>query len=297
MWRSDNLLSLAVASALLGAVALTGAANAQAGGMERISDEELGEVTGQAVLGYDVIETAEADFTRFTMGMEMEVQTNINSIAYGTDADGVSDVGMEHFSLGHIARTDGVQLDGQNYSANEIVPFVGLDPYFELAEKDGDIQGFRFGFSEARGTLSGDISTLSGQIGMELEDDGEIYQGQMLREDGTENTHRATHFGLEGEGTDCSSGVRCTSLSNLQTLEIGSRNEDGTAGFTNDFFLSFQKQDTEWALPGTPGETISTQAGVFFNLPTAMRMDLQQLETQGAPRARTEHIDRGMGLF
>lgn len=267
-------------------------------GMEPLSDQAMASVTGQAVLAHDVIQTAENDFSRFTLGMEVEVQTNINTLAFGEDAAGVSDVGIRQFSLGHIARTDGVQFDGKTYAANEIVPFVGLDPYFELAERNGDIQGFRLGFTQARGTVSGDISTLSGQIGMEVQDsDGSILAGQMLRADGSENTHRATHYGLAGAGTDCGAGQRCTELSNLQTLEVGRRLEDGSADFTNEFFMSFQREATEWVIPNSGGKTVQTPAGVFFNLPTAMRVDIQQLETQGLPRARTEHIDRGLNLF
>ncbi|MDX1589452.1 MAG: hypothetical protein R3296_10990 [Oleiphilaceae bacterium] len=267
-------------------------------GMEPLSEEDMANVTGQAVLGYDVVATTEADFSRFTLGMDVEVQTNIHTLAFGEDADGAADVGINHFSLGHIAREDGVQFDGQTYSAHEIVPFVGKDPYFELAERDGDIRGFRFGFTQARGTVSGDMDTLSGQIGMEVEGrDGNIQPGQMLRADGSVNTHRATHYGLSGDGTDCSAGNRCTALSSLRTLEVGKRLEDGSAGFTDEFFMSFQREATEWIIPNSGGQTVQTQAGVFFNLPTAMRVDIQQLESQGLPRARTEHIDRGLDLF
>ncbi|TVP53691.1 MAG: hypothetical protein EA349_13330 [Halomonadaceae bacterium] len=296
-WLSSN--ACVTRSALFVALAsVTWAVQTSAAGLQPMSEEAMAGITGQAALGFDIIETADADFSRFTLGMEVEVQTNIDTLAFGEDANGAADVGINHFALGHIARADGVQFDGKSYSANDIVPFVGLDPYFELAEKDGNIQGFRFGFSESRGTVSGDIDTLSGQIGMELVDsEGNVQAGQMLRSDGSANTHRATHFGLAGEGTDCAAGNRCTELSNLQTLEVGQRRDDGTADFTRDFFISFQKEDTEWVIPNSGGQTIQTQAGVFFNLPTAMRMELQQLQTQGLPRARTEFIDRGENLF
>lgn len=269
----------------------------QAGGLEPMSDSEMGDVTGQSMLGVDVAETEDADFTRYTIGMESEMQMNMREMVLGEDADGAAaDVGINHLSLGHIAREDGVQFDGQEYDANDIVPFVGMDPYFEMAQSGDDVVGFRLGFTEARGTLSGDISTLTGRLGMEVVDDeGDVHDGQLLQEDGSADNQRATHFGLE-DADGC--GATCVALNTMQTLEVGERDDDGNADFTNDFFISFQQEGMEWQSPGSGGEeTVSTDAGVFFNIPTAMQVDLQQLQDNGLERSRTEYIDRDMGLF
>ncbi len=266
----------------------------QAGGLEPMSNEEMGDVTGQSMLGVDVATTDDADFTRYTIGMESEMQMNMEEMALGEDGEG-ADVGIDHLSLGHIAREDGTQFDGNEYNANDIVPFVGMDPYFEMAQNDGDVVGFRLGFTEARGTLSGDISALTGRLGMEVEDeDGDIHDGQLLQDDGSADNQRATHFGLEDED-GC--GDACVALNTLQTLEVGDRDDDGNADFTNDFFISFQQEGMEWQSPGDSGEAVETDAGVFFNIPTAMQVDLQQIQDDGLQRSRTEYIDRGEGLF
>lgn len=266
----------------------------QGGGLEPMSESEMGNVTGQSMLGVDVAETEDADFTRYTIGMETEMQMNMDEMALGEDGDG-ADVGIDHLSLGHIARQDGTQFDGNEYDENDIVPFVGMDPYFEMAQNGDDVVGFRLGFTEARGTLSGDISALTGRLGMEVEHDGEVHDGQLLQDDGSADNQRATHFGLEDD--EC--GATCVALNSMQTLEVGERNEDGEAEFTNDFFISFQQEGMEWQSPGNGGEgdTVSTDAGVFFNIPTAMQVDLQQLQDDGLERSRTEYIDRDMGLF
>ncbi|TDT39270.1 hypothetical protein DES49_2188 [Halospina denitrificans] len=266
--------------------------------MEPMSEEEMGSVTGQAMLGLDVNQTAEADFTRYTVGTRSELQMNMEEMALGEDGTG-SDVAVDHLSLGHIARQQGEQFDGNTYDANEIVPFVGLDPYLELAENDGNVVGFRMGFTESRGTLSGSIQSLTGRLGIELEDtnDGTVQDGELLQSDGTANNQRATHFGL-ADSADCSTQTDCAPLSAIQTLEVGERDADGNAAFTNDFFISFQNQGLDWESPGDATGTVSTDSGVFINIPTAMRLDLQSLQNDTVvPRERTEYIDRGQGLF
>lgn len=277
-------------------LALIAATSATYAEMEPMSDQEMGKVTGQSMLGLDVAQTSEADFTRYTVGLEADFQMNMEELAVGEDADG-ADVAVDHLAFGHIAREDGVQFDGNEYTAGDIVPFIGRDPYLELAEDNGDVVGFRMGFTESRGTLSGDIGALTGRLGIELEDgEGDVQQGELLQSDGTADNQRATHYGLSGSA-DCDSGVDCAALSAFQTLEIGSRNSDGDAEFTNDFFISFQNKALEWQTPDGDG-TVQADAGVFLNIPTAMREDLQSLQNDVvAPRARTEYIDRGEGLF
>lgn len=265
--------------------------------MEPMSDDEMGSVTGQSMLALDVSQTSEADFTRYTIGTRSELQMNMEELALGEGSNG-SDVAVDHLSLGHIAREQGEQFDGNTYEQNEIVPFVGLDPYLELAENGGDVVGFRMGFTEARGTLSGSIQSLTGRLGIELEDsDGNVQDGQLLQSDGTADNQRATHFGL-ADSADCDNQVDCAPLTGIQTLEVADRDSDGNAVFTNDFFISFQNQELDWESPGDASQTITTDSGVFINIPTSMRLDLQSLQNDTVvPRQRTEYIDRGEGLF
>lgn len=261
-----------------------------------ISDQEMGEVQGQAMIAVDRTIGVSEQFTRVTLGMDTEIQTNIDTLALGESAGG-TDLAVDHLSFGHIASDAAqVQVDGQTYNVGDIVPFVGADPYFELAEQDGEVVGFRFGLNQARGTLSGDISSFSGNIGLQIEDGaGGTNAATLFNAAGEATSYQATHIGLAGATTDCASGVQCAPLSNLQTLNIGVDNGDGSVGFAKDFFLSFQKQAVEWV--GVDGAgAVAANPGVFVNLPTSMTLNLQTLQN-GIPRARTEYIDRGLGLF
>lgn len=285
---------------VIGALLLVGlliASGPVLGEMERMSDKEMGSVTGQAMLGLDVNQSGNTDFTRYTVGTKSELQMNMEELALGEDDSG-TDVAIDNLSLGHIAREQGQQMDGKEYSAGEIVPFVAMDPYLELAENDGDVIGFRMGFTEARGTMSGFMQSLSGRLGIELEDsDGNVQDGELLQSDGTADNQRATHFGLS-DSADCDNQVDCAPLTAIESLEVGERNDDGSAAFTNDFFISFQNQALDWETPGDDTGTVSTESGVFINIPTAMRLDLQSLQNDTVvPRERTEYIDRGQGLF
>ena len=267
--------------------------------MEPMSDQEMGAVTGQSMLALDVTESGDMDFTRYTMGLEADFQMNMEELAVGETTNG-TDIAVDNLSFGHIARQSGEQFDGSTYDAGDIVPFIGRDPYLELADnQNGDVVGFRVGFTESRGTLSGDIGSLTGRLGLELEDgSGNIQQGQLLDENGAATSQRATHYGL-ADSADCSTGGSdCAALSAFETLEIGEYGGDGSpADFTNDFFISFQNEAVEWDTPGADG-SVQADAGVFMNIPTAMRVELQELTNDVvSPRARTEYIDRGEGLF
>ncbi|WP_375177543.1 hypothetical protein [Marinobacter mobilis] len=264
--------------------------------LKPISDEELGQVQGQAMIAIDQLAGMNQQFTRITLGMDVELQTNIDSVVLG-EAGLASDLAVSQLSLGHIARDDTViQLDGQTYAIGDIVPFVAENPYFELAEVNGEVVGMRVGFGQARGTLSGDIASFSGNLGLQLEDGaGATSRAALYDLSTTATNYQATHIGLADGATDCSAGIQCAALSNLQTLDIGVDNGDGTVGFTEDLFLSFQNQAVDWQdLAGGP--IITANPGVFVNLPTSMTLDLQTLQN-GIPRARTEYIDRGVGLF
>ncbi len=280
-----------VAPALLGLM-LAGTVDAE---LRPISEQEMEQVRGQGMIAVDLGGSAANRTTRITLGLDAEVQTNIASLAFGDTGDG-TDVLIDQLSLGHIA-TDAnrVQIDGQTYAVDEIVPFVGRDPYIELAEENGEVIGFRVGFNQARGTLSGDIESFSGHLGIQLEDaDGNVSAAQLFDANGNATQTRATYVGLADAATDCATNTQCAPLTNLQTLDVGQDNGDGTTGFTDDLFIAFQKQAVQWQ-DGTGG-AIDAAAGVFLNVPTAMQLDLQALQN-GIPRARTEYIDRGLGLF
>jgi len=204
-----------------------------------MSEKEMGSVTGQAMLGLDVNEADGKYFTRYTVGTRSELQMNMEELALGEDsncsgsANECRDVGIKNLSLGHIARQQ-ENFAGNDYEANDIVPFLAMDPYLELAEEGGNVVGFRMGFTESRGSLSGSFESLTGRVGIELEDtdSGTVQDGELLQADGTADNQRATHFGLS-DSAGC--GDQCAPLTAIQTLDVGERDSNGDPTFTNDF--------------------------------------------------------------
>lgn len=159
-----------------------------------ISDDQLSEVTGQAFVSidrqYHPDETDNTSYTRVNLGMDVNIQTNIDALEIGRyeregENAGSSDVLIENFSLGYInnqpyfdrnpkfARQ--YKPDGSAYAEGEIVPFSLRNPFFEFAfdESTDEVVGVRLGFGEAMGVLSGDIQSLTGNVNIDIVDQGE----------------------------------------------------------------------------------------------------------------------------
>lgn len=285
--------------ALLASLCLANGAFAE---LREVNDAELGEITGQAVVAFDITDTADARFTRLTLGLETEFQINTDEVVLGEYADPLTaasaDLDLRHLSFGHIARADGhVGLDGKTYNANDIVPFLGNDPYMEIAAQGNDILGIRFGFNQALGSVSGDFQSFSGAVGMQILDSTGTPQAATLFDaSGVATDYRATHIGLSDAATDCATGIQCTALSQIGTFDVGKRDSSGGASSTGDFFIAVQREGVDWQSADNAGGVISAAPGVFLSLPTAMQLDIGQLEA-GVQRQRTEYIDRGLGLF
>lgn len=286
------------------AIASTSAAFAE---LKPISDDELSEYSGQAAVAFDIDQIGSTSYTRVTLGMEADVQMNIDTLEAGRYAKAgevnEADINITNLGFGSIS-TDAsqIQLDGKSYAVNDIIPFELNDPYFELARDENDeLAGFRIGFGEARGQLSGDFNSLSGNVEMEVIDYfGSQYKTSMLDAAGNADNSRSTYVGVDksftGGTTDCSSGWYCYDLADFKTLDIGERNKaTGEVDYTKDFFIGFQKQATEWS---TSNGSITADLGAFMNLPTSMQIDMNSgLNTTGTDRVRLEYIDRGNGLF
>lgn len=65
--------------------------------------------------------------------------------------------------------------DGSTYAEGEIVPFTIENPFLEFAfdEQTEEVVGFRLGFGESMGVLSGKIETLTGNVNVDIIDRGE----------------------------------------------------------------------------------------------------------------------------
>lgn len=159
-----------------------------------ISDDQMAEVTGQAFVSIDRQYHPDADnntaYTRVNLGMDIEIQTNVDVLEMGRyeragEKAGTSDVYIEDFALGYInnqayynANPEAPRqrkADGSVYAEGDIVPFNIQNPYFEFAfdEDTDEIVGFRLGFGESMGVLSGKIETLTGNVNVDIIDHGE----------------------------------------------------------------------------------------------------------------------------
>ncbi|MGM0767037.1 MAG: hypothetical protein ACQEV6_03305 [Pseudomonadota bacterium] len=269
--------------------------------LEPISEQEMSEVQGQGFMNIENLNDDAHQFTRMSLSLDVETRVNADAVTLGGIDDG-ADIQATDFALGHIARDDGVQgIDGQYYTKGDAVKFVGLNPYIELAEVGEELAGFRMGFRQARGSFSADMESFTGNIGVQIEqEDGTITPATLFDADTNATNVRASHFGIADAATDCSvaNGGQCAPLSFLRTLDIGEApdTEGDPAKFTNDFFLSFQREGVDWQSP-EGGDVIEAAKGVFLNLPTSMTLDAKTVFESGIPRAQTHYIDRGDGMF
>ncbi len=159
-----------------------------------ISDEAMSNVTGQAFVSidrqYHTDINNQTSYTRVNLGMDIDIQTNVNVLEMGRyeregEKPGSADVYIEDFALGYINNQAYYQdnpdaahqrkADGSAYGEGEIVPFNIKDPFFEFAydEATDEVTGFRLGFGDAMGILSGKIETLTGNVNIDIIDRGE----------------------------------------------------------------------------------------------------------------------------
>lgn len=270
--------------------------------LKPISDQTMGEVTGQAFMQVDNLADGVHDFTRMTLGIDVETRVNIDDVKVG-EIDGGSDFAATHLALGHIARQDGAQYNGQDYMQGETVPFEASKPFIELAEDASGLAGFRMGFGQARGSVSSLTTSLSGNIGLKLRDSAGVVHDATLFDAGNQATnYRATQIGI-ADSANPATCSECASLSKVQSLFVGTAQDDGAGGtvtgFTDDFFIGFQRDDAgvKWQSPGG-ANVINAGKGVFINLPTSMTVDMSQLTgPSGLPRLQTHQADMGTQLF
>lgn len=270
--------------------------------LKPISDATMGEVTGQAFMQVENLSDTSHDFTRMTLGIDVETRVNIDDVKVGEINSGV-DFAAAHMALGHIAREDGMQYNGQTYAKGDTVPFEATQPYIELAEDASGLAGFRMGFGQARGSVSSLTSSFSGNIGLKLTDSaGVVHDAALFDASGQATQYRASQIGI-ANSADPSTCGECASLNKVQSLFVGTAQDDGSGGtvtgFTEDFFIGFQRDDAgvKWQSPGG-ANVIDAGKGVFINLPTSMTVDMSQLQgPDGLSRLQTHQVDMGTKLF
>jgi hypothetical protein len=212
------------------ALFLTGLMSAAAQAkMEELGDSELSEVTGQAFINLTTDSANGLNFTRVNFGMNVDTQLNMKKLQLGQyndsatrpgEALGSSDLLINNFALGTVNADDTIN------------PLKIANPFLELAYSGNKVVGVRIGFGEAKGTLSGDIQSLTGNIPVHIKGTanavynsasgvqqtalflGGIYRSSVLEADaqlvasnGTADPTRAGLAGIKnGDGLDCTSG-------------------------------------------------------------------------------------------
>lgn len=141
--------------------------------LKPIPDNALGDLTGQAFITIDRHSQSNVDFTRINLGLDVNTLLTSDQVELGRyeragEAAGSSDIKIGDFALGHI-----------NDSGN-IEPFQIKDPFIEIAfDSNENLVGFRLGFNEAYGKLSGNIEYLTGNIEVSLYGTGSYLASQM----------------------------------------------------------------------------------------------------------------------
>lgn len=161
--------------------------------LEPISDAAMSDVTGQAFVSVDRTyhpdESQSTAYTRVNLGMDIDIQTNVDVLELGRydregEEPGTSDLLIEQFALGYINNQAYYEdnpeaprqfkADGTPYAEGEIVPFNIENPFFEFAfdESTNEVVGVRLGFGKSMGYLSGYIQSLTGDVNIMIEDEG-----------------------------------------------------------------------------------------------------------------------------
>ncbi|OUR91193.1 hypothetical protein A9Q81_18060 [Gammaproteobacteria bacterium 42_54_T18] len=296
------------------------------GQLKALSDDELESTSGKAFIEMEQFQNNGLHHTRVNFGLDVSVQLNADSLVLGKypragetlDAD----LDFDNFSLGHIEN-------------GQIVPFQMRDPFIEVAyEKNGNqnnLVGFRYGFGDAKGKMSMDINSLTGNVDVILQGDyvantwlGDITveatsQANLVNSSGELDPIRADSIGVpNGSSFDAvafgfipvSLGVNnctvsgfgvndtvCFPLSNYKTLDIGTKKGENEFDYAPGMFLSFQARDMIWGTGGAKDPITQTSKGFFFNIPNGSLTLTPSQAQNGTPWAQTEFIDRGVGRF
>lgn len=214
----------------------------------RLDDDQLSEVSGQALLNLTNTTLDGLDFTRITLGADITMSANLSKVrlgeyAYtarnGTGAD--IDMGLMRFG-----RSDGTE-------AQRTVSIS--DPYFEFVYKNvgnaatREVIGMRLGF----GSIAGDIGVQWNAISGSLRIDGGA--GGVL------DSRNDPLGGKRWDGSICAAGSTCSlTLSQIGQLTAGDAN-----GPSRDFFISVLRQAVQFPTLNAAGAPDKAMEGFWLN--------------------------------
>lgn len=196
-----------------------------ADGLKPMSDAELSEVSGQALLNLTNQNYDGFDFTRITLGADIQLSANLSKVRLGEysysarNATGADiDIGLLRFG-----RSDGTE-------AQRTVSIT--DPYFEFVYKNGadatkrEVIGMRLGFGTIQGDLGVQLNAVSGSL---------LINGGAA---GNYDSHNDPLGGKRWDGSVCATPNACgLTLSQIGQLTAGDAN-----GPSRDFFISVLRQ-------------------------------------------------------
>ncbi len=293
-----------------------------------MSEDELALTQGQAFIGIDQYNQDGLDFTRLNLGMDIEIVMNADEIVFGEyDIPGETqgaDIDFKNYAMGYIDQS------------GEVRPFEMKDPFLEWvydrSNGQDDFVGFRFGFGEAKGMMSMDAHSLTGNIDVKIEGDYTYYlfdqewlaipltasgASQLVDAQGNPDPIRATMIGLPNgsafdvnnpfyplgpetipvsvDNCELSLGAEpmCFSLNTFESMLIGDADGNAIEGL----FQSFQTRPVTWGNASAGEAQVATTAGAFFNIPRGSVNITPDEARAGTPRLATEFIDRGVGRF
>lgn len=230
-------------AAAFGMCALLASASVAAQGVA-LSDGELSEVTGQALMSLNNTSLNGLDFTRITLGADIQLNANFKNIRFGEYIDATrnatgADVDIPLLQFG---RSDGT-------AAQRTVSIT--DPYLEIVYRGAagsptrEIVGMRFGFNGIAGDLGLKINTLSGSMRIDAGADGVV-------------DSRSDPGG--GRRWDGGCTAPCLALSQVGGVTAGDAN-----GPSRDFWISVLKSGVQFPTGGNGTLPDIAQPGFWLN--------------------------------
>lgn len=251
--------------------------------MAALSDDELSDVTGQALFNLQKIVGANTEltgqsgytFTRLSIGAKIELNANIDLIDLGNydipyadnkqwNATGKgSDIRFEDVSLGCLDDSGCTKPDGTPFPH-----FVLEDPYIEFAYKgDGSanrqLVGLRVGFGSASGWLNGTIKSLSGDLEgscNHLLCGGGLASGEI-------HDHRQDNLSIYFLGLK----VLDLNFANLHRLPVGEVSDcalfgGGNCSATKNLYIGFQTEELLYPKIGAGQKQAKAKPGFWINM-------------------------------
>jgi hypothetical protein len=237
-------LAVAASALALSATAMT----AHAQGMP-LDDGALSDVWGQALLTMTNTSVNGYDFSRITLGADIDFNANFTNVQLGGYSYSARNGTGYDIDIGKLqfGRSDGTD-------AQRTVHIT--DPYFEFVYQNAgstdasqrNVVGMRLGFGSIQGDIGIQMNAVSGSLLINAGSSGTI------------DSHNDPLGGKRWDGTQCNAGATCP----LALSQIGLITAGDATGASRDFFISVLNQAVQFpAVNGISSDT--AQPGFWLN--------------------------------